>query len=211
MTSRKPALLCIDMQYLDAARGFGVFRDMDNCPISSEEADYYFDRLDQFVFPNSQRLLKLFRDRGLDVIHIRIMSQTSDGRDRTYWHKKLGLHCAPGSRESEFMPQVAPLAGETIVSKTSSGAFGSSNLDTILRNAGITDLYMCGVYTHECVESTIRGGADFGYNPVMVDDATGATSNAIQQDCVMRLKDRYCEVLTTAEVEARFAPRGQHD
>jgi hypothetical protein len=46
------ALLCIDLQYLDAARGFGVFADAEKSGVPAEAAEYYFERLESVVLPN---------------------------------------------------------------------------------------------------------------------------------------------------------------
>lgn len=86
------ALLCIDLQYLDAARGHGVFADSVQSGVPPEAQEYYFNRLEQTVLPNVRRLQDAFREQGLEVIHTRIRSLTHDGRDRSPGHKRLGLH-----------------------------------------------------------------------------------------------------------------------
>jgi hypothetical protein len=59
----KTALLCIDMQYLDAAPGFGVFADAEASGVPHEAQEYYFNRLDEIVLPNVRRLQDAFRER----------------------------------------------------------------------------------------------------------------------------------------------------
>lgn len=200
----KPALLCIDMQYLVAARGCGIFADPENAPISEAEQTYYFSRLEQTVLPNVQKLQALFRDKGIEVIHLRTRSKTRDGRERTYWHKRLGLLAAPGTREADFLGAVAPRGDELIINKVGSGPFGNTNIHSLLSRLDISQLYCCGVHTHEFVESTIRAAADHGYSPILIEDATASTSHQMQQDCVERLNGRYCEVTDTAAVVEDF-------
>ena len=79
----KTALLVIDLQYLDAAPGFGVFADAEKSGVPKEAQEYYFKRLDHVVLPNVRRLQDRFRDAELEVIHTRIMSLTKDGRERS--------------------------------------------------------------------------------------------------------------------------------
>lgn len=196
----KSALLCIDLQYLDAARGCGVFADPGYSAFGEEGEEYYFERLKKLVLPNVQKLQALFRDKGLEVIHIRVMSQTKDGRDRTYCHKRLDLHCPPGSRESIFIETVAPWDGDLVINKTAAGPFGNTDIHALLSRLGITQLYCCGVFTDVAVESTIRAAADFGYCPMLIEDATATASDAIQQDCVNRIGGRFCEVVRTPEL-----------
>jgi len=121
LESHKTALLCIDMQYLDAAPGFGVFANAEASGVPVEAQEYYFDRLKYTVLPNVRRLQDAFRARGLEVIHTRIQSLTQDGRDRSPGHKRLSLHAAPGSKEAEFLEEIAPLENEIIIDKTASG------------------------------------------------------------------------------------------
>jgi len=39
------ALLVIDMQYMDAAKGYGIFKDVSALGIPIEQMNYYFDTL----------------------------------------------------------------------------------------------------------------------------------------------------------------------
>ena len=128
------ALLCIDLQYLDAAPGCGVFADVHKSGVPLEAQEYYFNRLDELVLPNVRALQDAFRQGELEVIHTRIQSLTRDGRDRGPSHKRLNLHAAPGTREAEFLEQVAPVGDEIIINKTASGVFTSTNIEYILRN-----------------------------------------------------------------------------
>ena len=136
------ALLCIDLQYLDAARGYGVFTNETDPKVPSQSYDYYFDMLEATVLPNVNRLQELFRNHNLEVIHVRIQSLTQDGRDRSMAHKRLDLHAAPGSQEAEFLPEVAPHGDEMIINKTSSGVFASSNLYYVLKNLQIDAVFL---------------------------------------------------------------------
>lgn len=194
------ALLLIDMQYLDAARGFGVFADAEKAGMPLEAQEYYFNTLEQKVLPNVQRLLSIFREYELEVIHTRIMSLTRDGRDRSAGHKRLGLHAAPGSKESEFIPEVAPVGDEIVLSKTASGVFSSTNLHYILTNIGIKSLIVTGVYTNECVSSTIRAACDLGFTVTLVEDGCTTVTPVLQENTITVLKDRYARVLPTDEI-----------
>ncbi|MEM6821425.1 MAG: isochorismatase family cysteine hydrolase [Verrucomicrobiota bacterium] len=149
------ALLCIDLQYLDAVPGHGVFKDADSCGVPVEAQKYYFDTLQDYVLPNVRRLQDTFRLYNLEVIHTRIQSLTQDGRDRGNGHKRLGLLAAPGSKEAEFVETIAPKGDEIVINKTASGVFSSTNLNYVLKNIGIQALYIVGVYTNECVETTV--------------------------------------------------------
>jgi len=195
----KTALLVIDLQYLDAAPGFGVFANAEKSGVPKEAQEYYFKRLDHVVLANVRKLQDKFRDLGLEVIHTRIMSMTNDGRERSPGHKRLNLHAAPGSKESEFLVEVEPKGDEIIINKTASGVFNATNVEYILRNMGITGLFICGVYTNECVSTTVRDACDRGFYTTMINDACATVTPELHNATIDTIRDRYARVMTTEE------------
>jgi nicotinamidase-related amidase len=204
VVAHKAALMVIDMQYLDAARGYGVFKDAAKAGMPIESQDYYFSELESKVLPNIRRLQAAFRERDLDVIHTRIMSLTQDGRDRSPGHKRLGLHAAPGSKEAEFLEEVAPYGDEIIINKTASGVFTSTNIEFVLRNLGVTSLLVAGVYTNECVSTTVRDASDLGFFTTLVEDACATVTPVLQANTINVLRDRYARIQSTHEVLAEL-------
>lgn len=207
----KTALLCIDMQYLDAAPGFGVFATPEVSGLPQEAQDYYFDRLDKVVLPNVSRLQQVCREYGLEVIHTRIQSLTQDGRDRGPGHKRLRLHAAPGSKEAEFLEVVAPVGDEIIINKTASGVFNSTNIEYILRNMGITGLIVVGVYSNECVSTAIRDACDLGFFVTLAADGCATVTQELQNATITTMKDRYARVLTVDEIIAEIKQLVAHE
>lgn len=186
LDKKRVGLLCIDIQYHDAAPGFGFFKDTPR-----DDHKYYFDRLDDKVFPSVARLQKLFREEGLEVIHVRIESLTADGRDRSLEHKRIGCHVPKGSKAAEIMPQVAPVEDEIVISKTASGVFNSTNIDYILRNLGIDQLVVVGVLTNECIETAVRDGADKGYTMYMIEEGMAAFNETLHNNSLKVLNGVY--------------------
>lgn len=198
------ALLVIDVQYLDAAPGHGIFADIEKSGVPHEAAEYYFDRLEHIVLPNIRRLQDAFRANGLEVIHTRIQSLTRDGRDRSVGHKRLNLHAAPGSKEAEFIEMVAPQEDEIVINKTASGVFTSTNLSYVLRNLGVTGLFVTGVYTNECVDTACRDACDIGFHTTLIDDACATVTPALHNATLNTLRDRYARILTTDQAIAEI-------
>lgn len=196
------ALLCIDMQYLDAVRGYGVFANAQASGVPMEAQEYYFDRLERIVLPNVRRLQDAFRSADLEVIHTRIQSLTRDGRDRSPGHKRLGLHAAPGSKEAQFVELVAPEPDEIVIEKTASGVFNSTNLGYVLRNLGVNGLFVTGVYSNECVSTAIRDACDLGFYVTLIEDGCATVTPELQRATITTMKDRYARVLSTAEAIA---------
>ncbi len=199
LEEHKTALLVIDLQYLDAAPGWGVFAEANTSAVPKESQEYYFKRLDHVVLPNVRKLQDRFRDAGMEVIHTRIMSITKNGRERSPGHKRLNLHAAPGSKEAEFLPEVAPKGDEIIINKTASGVFNSTNIEYILRNLGITGVFVCGVYTNECVSTTVRDASDLGFYTTLIKDACATVTPELHNATIQTIKDRYARVMTTED------------
>jgi len=205
------ALLTIDIQFLDAAPGHGVFADAENSGVPLEAQEYYFARLHHVVLPNVRRLQDAFRDLKLEVIHTRIQSLTRDGRDRSVGHRRLGLHAPPGSKEAEFLPEVKPKGDELIINKTASGVFNSTNIEYILRNMEIDTLYVCGLYTNECVSTTVRDACDRGFHTTLINDACATVTPELHNATISTVRDRYSRVMTADEVIKEVRKAGSNE
>ncbi|GGQ55525.1 cysteine hydrolase family protein [Couchioplanes azureus] len=90
------------------------------------------------------------------------------------------LHAEPGSGDVfdpasghvRVLAELAPRAGEPVITKTSHNAFTTTNLQQLLTARGVRRLTVCGIRTEQCVETTARVGADLGYAVTFVTDAT---------------------------------------
>jgi nicotinamidase-related amidase len=209
--AHETALLCVDMQYLDAAPGHGVFADVQASGVPVEAQEYYFDRLKYTVLPNVRRLQDVFRVSRMEVLHTRIQSLTQDGRDRSPGHKRLGLHAPPGSKEAQFLEQVAPVENEIVIDKTASGVFNSTNIEYILRNLGITGLFVVGVYSNECVSTAIRDASDLGFYVTLISDGCATVTPELQRATITTMKDRFARVLTTKEAIKEIQELVEHE
>ena len=193
-------LLCIDLQHLGCVEGFGVFENHRASGVSEDSIQYYLKQVREVVIPNVAKLQRYFRSQKMEIVHTRIQSATQDGRDRSPEHKRLGLHAPPGSKIAEFLPEVAPLDNEVVLNKTASGAFVSTNIEYILRNMDVAELFIVGVYTNECVSSSVRSAADLGFDVRLISDATAAITPELHEATLLTSKDRYAQVLSTEEV-----------
>jgi nicotinamidase-related amidase len=126
------------------------------------------------TLPAARRALAAARLAGLEVIHTVIANLTADGRDRSVDYKRCGMGFAPGSREAEVIPELAPGLDELVLAKSSSSPFSSTTLDYLLRNMGIRTLIVMGLLTDQCIDHTVKDAADRGYRVVCLEDACQA-------------------------------------
>lgn len=192
------ALLCIDLQRLDADPQGPLFQ---RASLVGAERGLlaYRIQLDEVV-ERVASLQSVFRQKHLEVIHVRIQSLTANGRERSLLHKSLSIHAAPGSDASEFLPQVAPVGDEIVLNKTSSSPFTSTAIDYVLRNLAITHLVVVGVMTSGCIETTVRDAADRGYLVTLVSDACAARTTEMHEKALKALGALYTQIATTAEL-----------
>lgn len=104
-------------------------------------------------------LASAFRREGRPVIHIRHRDDAPSSP----------LH--PDAPGYQPMPCAQALDNEPVFVKTTSSGFASTDLESYLRQEGITDLVVTGAVAGFCVNSTVRSGADLGFAMSVVRDA----------------------------------------
>jgi nicotinamidase-related amidase len=166
------ALIMIDMQrdFIEAG-GFGA-------AIGNDVS------LLRAIIPTTQKLLALCRDKGITVIHTKECHDPdlSDcppskikrgGSDLKIGDVgPMGRILVNGEIGSDFIPELAPVFGETVITKPGKGAFYATELPAILEESGITYLLFAGVTTEVCVQTTMREANDRGYECLLIEDAT---------------------------------------
>lgn len=198
------ALLVIDVQ-----NAYRVRPDRDT--LSPEEQERYdlwtpfHRRLEEVLVPNTRDLLDRFRRNGIECVFARIASHTKDGRERSLSHRKPGwndLLLPKDEWASEIVPELTPVGDEIVVTKTTDSAVTGSNLRLLLTNMGVKNVVCCGVFTDQCVSSTVRSLADESFTVVVVEDCCAAGSDELHHKELEIINMIYCNVMSSAELKA---------
>jgi nicotinamidase-related amidase len=163
----------------------------------------FHERMHQVVLPTIRRLLQRFRADGHEVLYARIACQTADGRERSLSQKLPGwnnLLLPRDQWESQIVADIAPQGDEIVVTKTTDSALTGTNLRLMLTNVGISQLVCCGIFTDQCISSTVRSLADESFSVIVVEDGCAAASHALHRHELEVINMIYCHVMSSSEL-----------
>lgn len=186
------ALLVIDLQKV-------YTKLVDTDPRWGEFSKRLFDT----VLPNVKKVEKLFRQNKQDVIFARIACHLKDGRDRSLSQKMPGWNnilITLDEDDSQIIEEIAPVNDEIVVTKTTDSALTGTNLRLILNNLGIKNVVCVGIFTDQCVASTVRSLADESFNVVVLEDACAAGSMELHNAELTIINNIYAKVISTDDL-----------
>ena len=72
----------------------------------------------------------------------------------------------------------------------------------MLHNIGITDVIVAGIFTDQCVSSTVRSLSDESFGVVVVHDACAAATDDLHRRELEIINMIYCHVVSSHEVKS---------
>jgi nicotinamidase-related amidase len=156
-------------------------------------------RWNRDVDANGLALLQAWRSAGRPIIHVRHDSV------------QPGSSLSRGAPGNAFRPGFDPVGDEPVVSKGVNSAFIGTDLDLRLKRLGASHVVVFGISTDMCVSTTIRTGANFGWDMMLVPDACDCfdlpdgnggtlTAEEVHRAHVATLAFEFCKVASTAEL-----------
>ena len=189
------ALLSIDVQ--------NTYMTPSDDPVERARWVPFHVRMREIVIPRTAILQNSFRQHGMDVLHARIACLLENGKDRSLSQKKPGWNylLLPKDREdAQIVAELAPREGEIVVTKTTDSALTGTNLRLVLHNMGIKNVVLTGIFTDQCISSTVRSLADESFNVILVEDCCAAGTDELHRKELEILNMIYCHVISTGEL-----------
>ncbi len=166
------------------------------------------------MLQNSADTAKRARDAGATIIHAPIAFAEGYGEINAQPYGILAgvvesNAFVKGSWGAEIVDAVAPESGDIVVEgKRGLDAFGSTNLDFILRSKGIKNVAIGGFLTNCCVESTMRSAYEKGFNVYTLTDCVAATSQEEHDNAIAKDYPMFSRPVTSEEFMAALAGEG---
>jgi biuret amidohydrolase len=127
-------------------------------------------------------MLAAARQLGLLVIHTREghrpdlsdapphKVKRGDPKNRIGARGPMGRILIRGEPGHDIIAALYPLQDEPVIDKPGKGAFYQTDLELMLRNRGIDTLFVAGVTTEVCVNTTVREANDRGFRCIVLAD-----------------------------------------
>ena len=85
--------------------------------------------------------------------------------------RKGATYFLPNTKGVEIHENVKPLENEIVIQKNFPNSFLETNLEVELEKLSVTELVICGMMSHMCIDSTTRAAFDLGFDCIVAHDA----------------------------------------
>ena len=150
-----------------------------------------YQRLAQAIIPTLRRVLNAARQAGIQVIYT-TDAHTPDDSELKKWPP----HAMKGTWQAEIVPDLVPSPEDMVLEKTTYSPFASTDLEDILRERGITRLYITGLHTDCCARHASGDAFQKGYDLVWITDALQAFTEQAHQAGLEYFKAWYATDVT---------------
>jgi len=155
------------------------------------------------TFSHLNAAIDTFRQVGDPVIFIRLAfdaSYNNQPKSSPVFGKahEFGI-LADGTWSTEINDAVRYHKTDEVLVKTRVSAFHDTGLAELLRNEGITDVYIAGVATDLAVEAAARAAHDSDFTVKVVTDACAAASQA-DHDKSLHVLPKMAQLVTAADL-----------
>lgn len=109
---------------------------------------------------NAKTILEFFRDKKLPIVHIQHIAISPTA---TFF--------LPNTEGVKINKNVEPNGDEKVIIKNYPNSFRETELLDFLKSMQISELVICGMMTHMCIDTTTRAAYDLGFKSIVIGDA----------------------------------------
>jgi nicotinamidase-related amidase len=156
------------------------------------------------LLPRTAKLVEAARASGMRVIYVVVAFRAGypevSPRNTSFAAvRETGLFIE-GSASTEVHAALAPRPGEAIVTKHRVSAFAGTDLEVLLRAAGVDTLVLAGIATSGVILSTVRHAADADYRLIVVEDCCADRDAEVHRVLMEKVLARQAAVVKAEDV-----------
>ncbi|MFV0395698.1 MAG: cysteine hydrolase family protein [Coprobacillaceae bacterium] len=147
---------------------------------------------------NIKQVLAVYRNKQLPIIHIQHINTSTNA---TFFN--------PNTFGVEIHKSVEPVENEYMIIKHRPNSFYKTDLYKTIEKLGVTEIVICGMMTHMCVDTTVRACKDYELFVTLLSDACATKSlryhdleiqaNIVQQTYMASLNGMFANVVKTKD------------
>lgn len=166
--------------------------------------DYFKDGRMELVNPNkaadnAAKVLEWFRENNKEnIFHVQHIAADPS----------LGFFL-PETEGADIHKSVLPKEDETVIVKNFPNSFLKTDLESKLRDNGVTKVIVIGMMTHMCIDATARAAVDLGFETTVIEDACATLdlsynghdvpAEQVHYSFIAALNGMYAEITSTED------------
>jgi maleamate amidohydrolase len=152
---------------------------------------------------NTIGLLATARRRALPIAFSRVVF-AKDGRDDcVFVHKVPALATlTEDAFVGQIVPELPPLANETILRKTQPSAFFGTGYADLLWRQGVDTVIVAGCTTSGCVRATVVDSMSHNFRTIVARDCVGDRSLAAHEANLFDMEQKYADLMESDAIIA---------
>ncbi|MCY4407339.1 MAG: isochorismatase family protein, partial [Rhodospirillaceae bacterium] len=111
---------------------------------------------------------------------------------------KNNNECLVGSWGADVIDELQTERNEIIVINFGSDSFEGTDLDLILRNRGVKNLYVVGQCIEHVVATTVKRAVNMGYSAAILKDCTSGFTDQ-NYDAMVEIMPLYADLITASD------------
>ena len=146
------------------------------------------------IVTKAAQLAAAFRQRNLPVVLVNVVAPAPGRTDAPRPNYNFSADW------TDLAPELNAQPTDILISKTSRGAFITTDLHAQLKSRGITQVFLAGIATSAGIEATACSAHDHGYHVVFITDAMTDRSPEAHRHCVEVVFPRLGETTRSDDV-----------